>query len=175
VTDYVYIGIGSNLGSRSQHLESAVRALEEIDDATVVRRSRLYESAPLGPAQPRFLNAAVQMECGLAPQELLSILKQIELDQGRQRTDRWGPRSLDLDILLWDNQVVADANLQIPHLELHKRRFALEPLCDLAPTAKHPLLGKSMSELLQRVLAQDVVRLASRDWPWALRVGASGQ
>jgi 2-amino-4-hydroxy-6-hydroxymethyldihydropteridine diphosphokinase len=174
VTDYLYIGLGSNLGSRSQHLESAVRALEQIDEGAVVRRSCLYESAPLGPTQPRFLNAAVQMECALAPQQLLSILKQIELDQGRQRTDRWGPRSLDLDILLWDNRVVADANLQIPHLELHKRRFALEPLCDLAPTTKHPLLGKTISELLRSVLAQDVVRLASRDWPAALRLGASG-
>ncbi len=165
MTDYVYIGLGSNLGSRSQHLESAVRALEQIDEGAVVRRSCLYESA---------LNAAVQMECALAPQQLLSILKQIELDQGRQRTDRWGPRSLDLDILLWDNRAVADANLQIPHLELHKRRFALEPLCDLAPTTKHPLLGKTISELLRSVLAQDVVRLASRDWPAALRLGASG-
>jgi len=174
VTDYVYIGMGSNLGSRSNHLESAVRALEQIGGGAGVRRSCLYESAPLGPAQPRFLNAAVQMECGLAPQRLLSILKQIELDQGRQRTDRWGPRSLDLDILLWDNRLVADANLQIPHLELHKRRFALEPLCDLAPATKHPLLGKSMSELLRSVLVQDVVRLASRDWPAALREGASG-
>jgi 2-amino-4-hydroxy-6-hydroxymethyldihydropteridine diphosphokinase len=165
VTDTVYIGLGSNLGDREAYLREATKALGRIDAVAVLRCSSLYDSAPMGQSQPRYMNAVVELECGLPPQRLLVILKQIELDLGRTPGGRWSPRSVDLDILLWERLVVADPNLQIPHLELHKRRFALEPLCELAPEAHHPLLGTRVDELLRSLAPQDVIKVDSGFWP----------
>jgi 2-amino-4-hydroxy-6-hydroxymethyldihydropteridine diphosphokinase len=165
VSESVYIGLGSNQGDREGFLRQAVSALGSIDAAAVLGCSSLYDSAPVGPPQPRFLNAVVHLECGLSPQRLLTILKQIEQDLGRkQNVPRWSERAIDLDILLWDGRLIADANLQIPHLELHKRRFALEPLCELAPNIHHPLLGVRVTELLRNLGPQDVIRLESEQW-----------
>ncbi len=164
MSDNVYIGLGSNLGDREGQLLSALESLGRIDAAAVLRHSSLYESGPVGPPQPRYLNAVVEMECALAPHRLLCILKQIEIDLGRQKGTRWAPRPIDLDILLWGERLVADADLQIPHLELHKRRFALEPLCELNANAIHPVLGRTVGELLQDVKVQDVVKLSSKEW-----------
>jgi 2-amino-4-hydroxy-6-hydroxymethyldihydropteridine diphosphokinase len=105
----------------------------------------------------------VQIECDLAPLQLLAILKQIELELGRKPSTKWAARAIDLDILLWGDRVVADPHLQIPHLELHNRRFALEPLCELSAKARHPVLGCSMLTLLRPLLSQDVVKIASSD------------
>jgi 2-amino-4-hydroxy-6-hydroxymethyldihydropteridine diphosphokinase len=165
VSDTVYIGLGTNLGDREAQLARAVETLHRIDAVAVSARSSLYDSAPMGPEQPRYLNAVVELECGLAPQRLLGILKQIELDLGRTSRERWGPRELDLDILLWPGRLVADPNLQIPHLELHKRRFVLEPLCEIAPELRHPVLGESVERLLAALSSQDVVRVDSPHWP----------
>jgi 2-amino-4-hydroxy-6-hydroxymethyldihydropteridine diphosphokinase len=164
VSDNVYIGLGSNLGNREHQLMSALEALGRIDAAAVLRHSSLYESAPVGPPQPRYLNAVVEMACELAPRRLLGILKQIEMDLGREKSARWAARPIDLDILLWGERLVAHADLQIPHLELHQRRFALEPLCELNPNATHPALGHTVGELLQHVKMQDVVKLSSKEW-----------
>jgi 2-amino-4-hydroxy-6-hydroxymethyldihydropteridine diphosphokinase len=160
LTETVHVGLGANLGDRERTLHAAVEALGRIDAVAVQRVSSLYESAPVGPPQPRFLNAVVELECGLPPKRLLGILKQIERDLGRNEGgQKWGPRAIDLDILVWEDRVVADPNLQIPHLELHKRRFALEPLCELCPELRHPLMGKTLAQLLSHLTAQDVVRL----------------
>jgi len=165
VSETVYIGMGANLGDRERSLEQALQALSRIDAVAVLRSSSLYESAPVGPPQPRYLNAVVEVESELPPRRLLGILKHIESDLGRpEAEDRGAPRVIDLDILLWGKQVVAEANLQVPHLELHKRRFALEPLCELAPELRHPLLGKTMHELLRQQGSQDVVRLELPRW-----------
>jgi 2-amino-4-hydroxy-6-hydroxymethyldihydropteridine diphosphokinase len=161
----VYIGMGANLGDREATLLSALSALSRIDAVAVLRSSSLYESAPVGPPQPRFLNAVVEVECALEPQRLLTILKQIELDLGRRKGERWGPRTIDLDILLWTDRVVADPNLQVPHLELHNRRFALEPLAELAPKVRHPVLGDQVENLLARLRHQDVTPHDSVCWP----------
>ncbi len=167
-TANVYVGLGSNEGDRERHLVTALEALSRIDAVAVLRCSSLFDSAPVGPPQPRYLNAVVALDCGLSAQRLLTILQRIELDLGRRRDAvRWGPRTIDLDILLWDGEVIADANLQVPHLELHKRRFALEPLVELAPDLKHPVLGTSMKELLTRLDPQDVRRLSATQWPEA--------
>lgn len=160
----VYIGLGSNVGDREGQLARAVGCLGLIDAVAVLRRSSLYDSAPVGPTQPRYLNAVVELECGLEPQRLLAILKQIETDLGRTPGQRWGPRAVDLDILLWQDRVVADGNLQVPHVELHNRRFVLEPLCELAPGAMHPVLGETAEQMLSRLRAQDVVRIDSQRW-----------
>ncbi len=158
----VYIGIGSNLGDREANLFAAVDALRRVDLVAVSRCSSLYESAPVGPAQPRFLNAVVELSCcGCEPLRLLSLLKQIERELGRQRRKRWGPREIDLDILLWGDEVIAEPTLQIPHLELHKRRFALEPLSELAPDLQHPITGELIKNLLGKLEPQDVVKIKS--------------
>jgi 2-amino-4-hydroxy-6-hydroxymethyldihydropteridine diphosphokinase len=167
-TANVYVGLGSNEGDRERHLVRALEALSRIDAVAVLRCSSLFDSAAVGPPQPRFLNAVVALDCGLPPQRLLTILQRIEHDLGRRRDGtRWGPRSIDLDILLWEGEVIADANLQVPHLELHKRRFALEPLVELAPDLRHPVLGVSVKELLARLDPQDVRRLSATRWPEA--------
>jgi 2-amino-4-hydroxy-6-hydroxymethyldihydropteridine diphosphokinase len=164
VSENIYLGLGSNVGNREKLLLSSLEYLGHIDAAAVLRSSSLYESAPLGPPQPRYFNAVVELECTLAPQQLLGILQQIEVDLGRVKSTRWAPRAIDLDILLWGDRLVADVNLQIPHLELHKRRFALEPLCELNPNANHPVLGQTVGRLLRNVQQQDVVKLTSTDW-----------
>jgi len=167
MSDLVHIGLGSNLGDREQNLLSATQALSRIDAASLLRHSALFDSAAVGPRQPRFLNAVVEMECDLPPERLLTILKHIEADLGRLPSERWGPRAIDLDILLWGSNIVASPSLQVPHLHLHKRRFALEPLCQLAPDAVHPVLGVTIQELLQRAPAQDVSRHVGALWPEA--------
>ncbi|HZN91346.1 MAG TPA: 2-amino-4-hydroxy-6-hydroxymethyldihydropteridine diphosphokinase [Myxococcales bacterium] len=167
MSDLVYIGLGSNLGDREQNLLFATQALARIDAAALLRHSALFDSAAVGPRQPRFLNAVVEMECDLPPERLLTILKQIEADLGRVPSEKWGPRAIDLDILLWGSTIVASPLLQVPHLHLHKRRFALEPLCQLAPDARHPVLGVTIQELLQRAPAQDVSRHVGALWPEA--------
>lgn len=161
----VYVGLGSNEGDREAQLVAALQALGRIDAVSVERCSSLYESAPVGPSQPRFFNAAVALACDLPPLRLLTILKQIERDLGRRPGPRWGPRPVDLDILLWGEEVVAEPLLQVPHLELHKRRFALEPLLELAPEACHPVLGLTVRELLLQLGPQDVSRRLSLRWP----------
>ncbi len=164
----VYVGLGSNEGDREAHLVAALQALSRIDAVAVLRCSSLFDSAPVGPSQPRFLNAVVALECCLPPLRLLTILQRIEEDLGRRRDGtRWGPRPIDLDILVWDGEVVAEPNLQVPHLELHKRRFALEPLVELAPALEHPVLGVTVQQLLSQLDPQDVRRLMATQWPEA--------
>jgi 2-amino-4-hydroxy-6-hydroxymethyldihydropteridine diphosphokinase len=164
LSDTVYIGLGSNLGDREKHLVGAVEALSRSDAVAVLGKSSLYESAPIGPRQPRFLNAVVRVLCDVTPQRLLTFLKLIELELGRASAPRWGPRVIDLDILLWGGKVIADANLQVPHVELHARRFVLEPLCELDPGAHHPILQVSAQELLSKLAPQDVVRYETAHW-----------
>jgi 2-amino-4-hydroxy-6-hydroxymethyldihydropteridine diphosphokinase len=164
----VYVGLGSNEGDREAHLVAALQALSRIDAVAVLRCSSLFDSAPVGPSQPRFLNAVVALECCLPPLRLLTILKRIEEDLGRRRDGtRWGPRPIDLDILVWDGKVVAEPSLQVPHLELHKRRFALEPLAEIAPELRHPVLGVTVKEMLSHLAPQDVRRLMATQWPEA--------
>lgn len=166
MSEGIFIGLGSNLGDRERNLLAAVDALARIDAVAVLGRSSLFDSAPVGPPQPRYLNAVVELECMLSPQRLLGILKQIEIDLGRDtRAPKWSARPIDLDILLWDGEVIADPNLQVPHLRLHQRRFALEPLVELSPGALHPLMNASARELLERLGPQDVQPHSSSLWP----------
>jgi len=153
-----FLGLGSNLGDRESHVAQAVRMLARTPGISLVARSSLWESAPIGPKQPDYLNAAVEIQTELKPRALLAACKTIERELGRLPGERWGPRTVDIDLLLGD-VVVSEVDLQVPHLELHRRAFALLPLCELAPDAVHPLLKQSLSALLEPLGAQRVSRV----------------
>lgn len=143
----VYIGIGSNLGDRE---ENCLKALELLAGKNVLikRRSAFYETEPWGVKdQPRFINMAVEAETDLPPRELLILLKDVERRLGRVEGARWGPRVIDLDILLYNGLVLKEPGLEIPHPLMHERDFVLAPLSEIAPDVIHPVLGKSIEEL----------------------------
>ncbi len=146
-----YIGIGSNLGERQKNCEQAVEFLQH-KGITVKRRSSLYETKPWGVEnQPSFLNMAIEIETDLSPGELLKLLKNIEAEIGREKSYHWGPRIIDLDILLYDDIVVNEDSLIIPHPYIHRRDFVLRPLYEIAPDIKHPVLKLSIKELLRNL------------------------
>jgi 2-amino-4-hydroxy-6-hydroxymethyldihydropteridine diphosphokinase len=148
VKKLVYLGLGANVGDRRSNLESAIAQLAAL--GTVTARSSFYETEPMEvPGQPWFLNCAVELETELMPKQLLARLLEIEraLGRKRRRGQPKGPRTLDLDILLFGTSVVETAGLTIPHPALHERRFVLEPLAEIAPEARHPVLKRSVREL----------------------------
>jgi 2-amino-4-hydroxy-6-hydroxymethyldihydropteridine diphosphokinase len=148
--EHVYLGLGTNLGDRLANLAAACEALPP--DVAVVARSPVYQTAPWGfRDQPDFLNQVIRCATALPPSDLLEHVKSVERGLGRQPTFRFGPRLIDIDILLYDDLVFRSTDLQIPHPSLHERAFILAPLCDLAPDLRHPVSGKLMSDLLAEV------------------------
>jgi 2-amino-4-hydroxy-6-hydroxymethyldihydropteridine diphosphokinase len=149
----VHLGIGSNLGDRRANTAEAIEKVSALPDTRVVRASSLYESEPLGNAKTWFVNSVIEVETELGPEALLRKLKAIEEAMGRKRVKgkRWGSRIIDLDILLFDQDVVDKRTLKIPHPEMHKRRFVLLPLAELAPQVVHPQLGQTVSTMLATV------------------------
>nr|WP_298112352.1 2-amino-4-hydroxy-6-hydroxymethyldihydropteridine diphosphokinase [uncultured Pseudomonas sp.] len=145
----IYIGLGSNLAEPVQQLRSALAALAALPHTQLLASSSLYASDPLGPAdQPRYVNAVAMLDSTLQPHALLDALQRIEQEQGRTRkAERWGPRTLDLDILLFGNRMLDDARLQVPHYHMHARPFVLYPLAELAPELCLPD-GRTLGELL---------------------------
>lgn len=131
----VYVALGANLGDPLQQAENAIAAIEQIPQTSVIKISPFYRSKPLGPQdQPDYLNAVIKIISELSPLALLKALQTIELNLGRVRkANRWGPRTLDLDILLYDNQVIQSEELTIPHYDMYNREFVLYPLFDIAP------------------------------------------
>ena len=160
----VYIGIGSNLGDRKANTVEAVDRVAKLAATRVVRASSLYESEPLGDAKTWFVNSVIEIETEFAPGDLLRKLKAVEKAMGRKRVKgkRWGSRVIDLDILLCNQEVVDTRSLKIPHPEMHKRRFVLLPLAELAPHVVHPHLGQSVSALLANVKDAKRVSLLPR-------------
>lgn len=145
-----YLLTGSNLGNRKDFLEEASHLLSQ-RVGQCKNTSSLYETAPWGKTdQPPFLNQAIQLETSLSPEELLHALLKIELELGRTRTEKYGPRTIDIDILLYGNEVIEQPELQIPHPQLANRRFALLPLVELNPQGVHPVSGMTMKALLDQ-------------------------
>jgi 2-amino-4-hydroxy-6-hydroxymethyldihydropteridine diphosphokinase len=146
-----YIGIGSNLGNREENILQAVAFLSEA--GIVIReRSSMHETEPWGMEdQPKFLNMVLEGETDQEPAMLLETLKRIERRIGREDTCRWGPRVIDLDILLYDDLVINEPSLQIPHPRMHERDFVLRPLSEIAPDKIHPVFKKSVRELLSEL------------------------
>ena len=145
----IYIGMGSNLADPAEQLRSAVEALAQLPHSTLAGVSAFYQSDSLLPGQPRYTNAVAALDSTLEPLELLDALQAIELDQGRERHERWGPRTLDLDILLFGDRLIDEPRLKVPHYQMHLRAFVLYPLAELAPAALQLPDGKRLSALLE--------------------------
>lgn len=143
----VFIGIGSNIGERIENCRTALSEISKFGQ--IVKVSSAYETEPVGKTdQPDFINCAAEVETTLSPLELLARLKSIEDKLGRVREEEGGPRTIDLDILFYDDLVIDTEELQIPHLSTHVRRFVLDPLCEIEPGLIHPGFNTSVSELL---------------------------
>jgi len=147
-----YIGIGSNLGNREENCQKAIALLIE-KNIKITKRSSPYEIEAWGvKEQPRFINMAVEIETNLEPAELLKVIKEIENSMGRRKGIRWGPRVIDLDVLLYDDLILKTHDLEIPHPGIKDREFVLKPLSEIAPDKIHPIFKKSIKTLLIELL-----------------------
>jgi 2-amino-4-hydroxy-6-hydroxymethyldihydropteridine diphosphokinase len=161
-----YLGVGSNLGNRLAFLRGGRDSLVNHFEITLRRVSGVYETEAVGgPADnPSFLNAVLEIETPLSPRELLAACLAVEDEFGRSRPTEWAPRTLDIDLLLYGDVVVAEADLQIPHPRLHERAFVLEPLREVAPDLTHPVLHRTIAELAEDLAANDDVVLLRPTW-----------
>ena len=155
----VFLGLGSNLGDRGANVQQALTDLERWG-VKVILSSSLYETEPVGNIdQPRFLNMTVKASTDRSPEDLLTVVLSIERSLGRVRRGKWGPRTIDVDILFYGDRVVGESGLVIPHPRLHDRRFVLEPMNEIAPDFVHPVLKKSIKELLNACPDKSIVTL----------------
>ena len=146
----VYIALGSNLNMPIQQLKLAIQTMADLPDTEIKKVSSLYQSQPLGPQdQPDYVNAVACLETGLSPLALLDALQNIENEQGRIRLRRWGERTLDLDILLYDNQIIHNERLTVPHYDMQNREFVIVPLYEISPELILPD-GVSLQQLVKR-------------------------
>ncbi|HCJ30687.1 MAG TPA: 2-amino-4-hydroxy-6-hydroxymethyldihydropteridine diphosphokinase [Pseudomonas sp.] len=157
----VYIGLGSNLAEPREQLRGALKALATMPSSRLVAMSSLYVSDPLGPPdQPRYNNAVAMLDTSLAPLTLLDALQAIELAHGRERkAERWGPRTLDLDILLFGDRLISEPRLTVPHYHLHARAFVLYPLAEVAPASLQLPDGRHLADLLAACPFEGLERL----------------
>jgi len=157
MSDFAYLSLGSNVGDRENHLRDAIRRLGSL--GRIVSVSSFYETEPVEfTEQAWFLNCAVALETAAEPAEIMQELLAIELEMGRKRIQKKGPRSIDIDILLFGGLVMDTPDLVIPHPAMAKRRFVLAPLVEIAPDVRHPVLNKTLRELLEDLPAGQAVR-----------------
>lgn len=147
----VYVGLGSNIGDKVGYIQQAYKLLNDTEGITVISSSSLYETEPYGyKDQEWFVNAVLKIETDLEPYKLLFEFNRIERQLGRLRRPeiiQWGPRTIDLDILFYDNLIIAEDNLQIPHAGVHQRAYALVPMLEIAPDLVHPVTGETITEI----------------------------
>jgi 2-amino-4-hydroxy-6-hydroxymethyldihydropteridine diphosphokinase len=155
----VFIGMGSNLGDRALQLQKALELIGVMPSTKILRMSSIYETSPVGiPDQPRFLNAVIELSTSMVPVDLLKEMEKIERELGRMEITRWGPRTIDLDILLCDDDVIVSDELTIPHPRMTERKFVLVPLAELDPAVVHPVEHKTVETILARCSStEDVV------------------
>jgi len=156
----VYLSLGSNVGDRAANLRTAINLVSSLGDVMAV--SSFYETEPVEfAAQPWFLNCAVELDTEKMPKQLLAGILDIEREMGRRRVQKKGPRTLDIDILLFGNSIIQTKGLTIPHPAMHERRFVLEPLAEIAPEARHPVIKRTVRELRDALPPGQAVRRAS--------------
>lgn len=160
-----FVGLGSNLGDREATVRAALEQLSQLPETTLLRVSSLYDSEPVGPEdQPDYVNAVAQLDTGLTARQLLWNLALIEKRLGRVRSQRWGPRTIDLDLLFFGDQVIDDDDLRVPHPEITRRAFVLAPLAELEPGLLHPLTGQTIGAHLAQLHTRPPVRRPTRLW-----------
>jgi 2-amino-4-hydroxy-6-hydroxymethyldihydropteridine diphosphokinase len=145
----VFLGLGSNLGDRNGNLNDAIAALVSCDSINVTAQSSILETEPVGNEnQGKFLNAVIEIETTLSPKQLMQTCLEIEMQQGRVRDEKWGPRTIDIDILFFADQLIQEDGLEVPHPEAQNRSFVLIPLVEIAPMMVHPTLGVTAKAML---------------------------
>lgn len=161
-----FLGLGSNLGNRMAFLRGGRDALIRRPGIVLINAACVYETEAIGgpPENPRFFNTVLQIETSLPPQQLLETCLDVENEFGRTRPVRWAPRTLDIDILFYDDQVLCEEALTIPHPRLHERTFVLAPLRDIAPELKHPLLDQTVRELAANNAAMETLVPLRTHW-----------
>lgn len=154
-TTTAYIALGSNLGDRERHVNDALRRLGSVEGVEITKISTMCETDPVGPPQGRYINAAAELRTTLSAEQLLREMLDIEegLGRRRDRSQRWGPRVIDLDLLLFGDDVIDDPGLTVPHPRMHERLFVLEPLCEIAGPVVHPRLDRTIESLCFAVRA----------------------
>ena len=154
-----YLSLGSNLGNRRANLKKACELLKQSAGVKFIKSSAVYKTRPVGPVEQReFLNAAVKLKTVLSPTELLTLCKQIEKLMKRKKTVKWGPRIIDLDIVLFGNLNLKSKQLTIPHKEMEKRQFVLKPLIDIYGRGKHPVTGRTFKSMLKKLAGESKIR-----------------
>ncbi len=156
------IALGCNLGNCLATLESALTVLDQTPDITVISHSHWYETRAVGPPQPDYFNGCALLQVGLTPHQLLDTLLQTETKFGRERRERWGPRTLDLDLLLFNDLVLEAPGLSLPHPAMAERAFVLVPLAEIAPNWVHPGVGREIAELVRMVDCSGVKRYSKQ-------------
>ena len=160
-----WIGLGSNLGEREAMIRQALEAIAALPDTELLRASSLYDSEPVGETdQPNFLNAVAQVDTDLTARQLLWNLLLVEKRLGRERTRRWGPRTIDLDLLLFGDEVIEEDDLRVPHPEMIRRAFVLVPMVELDPLLVHPGTGETLASHLSKLGARPPLKRGTRLW-----------
>jgi 2-amino-4-hydroxy-6-hydroxymethyldihydropteridine diphosphokinase len=149
----VFIALGSNLGNRLEHLRAGIAMLEQHPKIQGIQKSRVFETEPFGVTniQDAYLNAAAQLETSLSAHELLNVMLEIEKSRGRERHERWGARTLDLDLLFYGTEIISEPNLEVPHPRMLERAFVLAPLLDIAPNLEIPGRATTVQQALEKL------------------------
>ncbi|MBS3813650.1 2-amino-4-hydroxy-6-hydroxymethyldihydropteridine diphosphokinase [Candidatus Bipolaricaulota bacterium] len=145
-----FVGLGSNLGDRKANIANSLQLLSRAEGIHLIDRSSNYETEPIGPTQPWFINSAIEIQTSLSPEDLLDGCKEVEKRIGRVDSLHWGPRLVDLDLLLYGDRVIEKDNIDVPHSQMAKRKFVLLPLLELDSELIHPKLGRPLKELLTK-------------------------